>query len=149
MPTNLEKYLAGEPLTDELAALKRGDFEQVDFLGLRSKLFPAETRVPLADPERPLRAEERAALREIRTGPGWPVLQRLMERATGNQTNAAILLSQDDPAGKRDEIAQAWMAVKVWKHMVACLNRDVEQELREQEETGDGGDEDESTEQRP
>jgi hypothetical protein len=135
MPSNFEKYLANEPLNEQNAKVRRGELPEWEppTGALAAGLGAAEQRGPLLDAERPLMADERAALREMRQGPGWAVLQRLLERATITHQKSAILLSQDDPAAHRDEIAQAWLTVKVWKAVVAGLNLAVELELREQQ----------------
>lgn len=158
MKTNYEKYLAGEPLNEELAKMKRGELPMPPWerWNQAQPAAAGEQRAPLMDPERQLNRAEQAALRELRQGPGWPVLQRLLERATINHTNSAILLSQDDPAGKTAELAQAWLTVKTWKQLVGQLNDMVAmellveqlQEIRDQGsgET-DGRNEDEPTQQ--
>ena len=131
MTTNLEKYLAGEPLSELNAAVKRGELAEQFMTPLRG--LHGSMREPLTDAERPLRPDEQAALREMRQGPGWPVLQRLLERATISHTNAAILMSQDDPTGEPAKLATLWVTVKVWKNMVNLLNQMVATELAEQE----------------
>lgn len=146
MTTNLEKYLAGEPLNELNAAVKRGELPGQLFTPLPAE----EPRAPLGDADRALRPAEWAALREMRQGPGWPVLQRLLERATISHTNAAILMSQDDPTGEPAKLATLWVTVKVWKNMVNLLNQMVATELAEQErqaKVNGAGHETEPTEQ--
>ena len=130
MPTNFEKYLAGEPLNEELAALKSGvlpDFIRVPGAGAAWMAPPDPT-----DPEKPLTQAERAALRELRQGPGWAVLQKLLERATIQHINAATAASEDDPLAKSAEIAALWHTVKVWKQLCWRLRVMVDVELMEQ-----------------
>jgi hypothetical protein len=129
--TNFEKYLAGEPINEVNAAVQRGELPAE----MQTPLPGDAPRAPLADADRPLKQDERAALREMRQGPGWPVLQRLLERATISHTNAAILLSQEDPAGKTEDLAAVWLTVKVWKHMVNLLNQMVETELQQEKDS--------------
>ena len=148
MSTNFEKFLAGEPLTPELAALKRG--ELLEAVSPPVAIAPGG-RAPLHDAERALKQDERAALREMRAAPGWVVLQRLLERAIITATNAAILASQDDPAGKVQELSNLWLTVKTWKRLRSELNATVEIELllQEQEAKGvkNGRNEDDTAEQ--
>jgi hypothetical protein len=129
MPSNHEKYLAGVPLNPELEALKEGRAPEFG-MGLAS-VIAQEPAARITDAERPLTAEERAALRELRQGVGWPVLQKLLERATLSHVRAATSLSEDDPLAKKDEIAQAWLMVKVWKQLRIQMNVMVEIELME------------------
>ena len=140
MPTNHEKFLAGEPVTVELEALRQGQIPGTadalrDFL-----IHPLGSQLEGAD--KPLTAQDRAALREMRTGPGWPILQRLLERSTIQHTKRATLLSEDDPLGNQTGIAQAWHTLKTWKALHLTMNLMVETELQkdrlEQEEVRNG-----------
>jgi hypothetical protein len=120
MATNYEKYLAGEPLNEELAALKAGrmpEFEMREAAAL-NQVPGTESR---EDDERPLTREECVALRELRTSAGWPVMQKLIRRTTIAHKNAAMLLSEQDPLGAGRELANAWLEVKVWKQLAAQL----------------------------
>lgn len=126
--TNLEKYLAGVPLNDELAALKAGKLP--DFGMLTQQAAAPAQPAAIADPERELTREERIALREMRQGPGWPILQRLLEKSTIQHTKAAIALSQEDPLGLADELSQMWLTVKLWKRTIVDLNWAVAVELQ-------------------
>ena len=92
--SNHEKYLAGVPLNDELAALKAG--LQPDFGMLTQLATPAEPHA-VTELEHELIRAEHLALLELRQGPAWPVLQKLLEKAILAHTKAAIALSQDDP----------------------------------------------------
>ncbi|MGA9668421.1 MAG: hypothetical protein WBQ94_04390 [Terracidiphilus sp.] len=132
MTTNLEKYLAGEPLNEELALLKAGKLPLLQEPGNGAWLADVTraAEVSLDEIRRPLTREERAALREMRTGGGWIVLQKLLKRATIGHTEAAVRASEDDPLGKREEIAQLWLTLKVWKRLVADMNLWVEFEMQ-------------------
>lgn len=134
--SNFEKYLAGEPLNDELAAIKAGQLPELRGLAGMPNLNQAQAAEPrpLTDPERELTREERIALREIRQAPGWPVLQRLLEKSTIAHTKAAIALSQDDPLGSGTELNQMWVIVKLWKQTIAELNWAVAVEMQRSEE---------------
>lgn len=119
MATNFEKYLAGEPLNEELAALKAGRLPEFE---IRENLFqPAVSTEPLGDDEKPLTREECVALREMRTSAGWPVMQKLIRRATIAHKKAAMLLSEQDPLSAGRELQNAWLEVKVWKQLTAQL----------------------------
>jgi hypothetical protein len=120
MATNYEKYLAGEPLNEELAALKAGRLPEFEMRG--DALFTQSPgSEPRADDEKALTREECVALRELRVSAAWPVLQKLIRRTTTAHKNAAVLLSEQDPLGAGRELANAWLEVKVWKQLTAQL----------------------------
>src|SRR5215472_1159878 len=61
--TNFEKYLAGAPLNEELAAIRRGEEPQPNPLAaIFENLAPRQ--LPMSDDDRPLSKEERLSLRE-------------------------------------------------------------------------------------
>jgi hypothetical protein len=121
MATNFEKYLAGEPLNDELAALRAGRLPEFE-LQENAILAQSVGSEPLEDDEKPLTREECVALREMRTSAGWPVMQKLIRRTTIAHKKAAMLISEQDPLGAGRELANAWLEVKVWKQLTAQLN---------------------------
>jgi hypothetical protein len=130
--SNHEKYLAGEPLNDELAAIKAGQLPDFGIGLAGSNAAPAGE--PLTNLDRELSRDERIALREIRFGPGWPVLQRLLEKSTLQHTKAAIAFSQEDPLGSGAELNQMWLTVKLWKRTITELNYAVAVEMQAIEE---------------
>jgi hypothetical protein len=117
MASNYEKYLAGEPLNEELAALKAGRLPEFE---MRENAFTqsAESE-PREDDEKPLTRDECVALREMRVSAAWPVLQKLIRKTTLAQTKAAMLISEQDPLGAGRDLANAWLEVKVWKQLAA------------------------------
>jgi hypothetical protein len=120
MATNFEKYLAGEPLNEELAALKAGRLPEFE-LRENAILAQAGGSESFEDDERPLTRDECVALREMRTSAGWPVMQKLIRKTTIAQKKAAMLISEQDPLGAGRELANAWLEVKVWKQLTAQL----------------------------
>jgi hypothetical protein len=144
--SNHEKYLAGEPLNDELAAIKAGQVP--DFgIGLAGLIAAKADEPSLMNPDRELSRDERIALREVRFGPGWPVLQRLLEKSTIAHTKMAIALSQENPLGSGAELNQMWLTVKLWKQTITELNYAVAVEMQAIEE--DMKSETKSTVERP
>jgi hypothetical protein len=129
MSTNFEKYIAGQPINEELKALREGRLPEISpFLvtGIPEAAQPA----PGGD-KRPLSRSERIALKELRDGPSWPVIQFLLKKATLLHVDSATLLSQDDPLGKNEEIAQLWAYVKMFKRAHSEFNLLVEAEISE------------------
>ena len=119
----LRKYMAGEPLNDELRALRDGQLEEVE--------AAPETlqRPPLADPDRELTNGERMELREIRIMAGWPILARLLEKTCRIHERQAIILAQGDPLKERDEIAQAFGYAKMYRRAKDDLDLMVDAEM--------------------
>ena len=113
--TNFEKYMRGEPLNEELQALRDGRLNE--FTPMPGTGTGPEATIQLGpdNVNRPLDKWEREALKELRQGPGWGGLQRIMQKAIRTHEESAILLSQEDPLGKQSEIAQEWAYVKIFK----------------------------------
>lgn len=123
-PTTHEKFLRGEPLTAELAALREGrDPEKTT-----PRPAPAERRA-YDDPERELSRPERLDLKEFWEMPGLKLYQRIAEKAVYFHEKRAIALSLDDPLNKQDEVVAAWAYVKMFRRVIAELEVDVNMEL--------------------
>jgi hypothetical protein len=122
-----EKFLRGEPLTPELAALREGRDPET-----RPRPAPAERRA-YDDPERELTRPERLDLKEFWEMPGQKLYLRIAEKAIHFHQKRAISLSQDDPLTNRDAVANAWAYVKVLRRAVAELEVIVNTELAELE----------------
>ena len=130
---NYLKYLAGDPVNEELANLKAG---RLPDLFQESQAVAGALRMPNfapGDPEAPLTREERIALRELRLSPGWPVLHKLLERAAATYRRAAILLSETDPLAK--DLADLWLSVKLSKELSNRFMYAVAVEIEAGEET--------------
>lgn len=117
---DFEKFLNREPLTEELAALQRGE----------------EVEVPYAAPQfsipdmRALDDDDREHLRRLQLESGWSVLLRLINRDIAAHKNEAEKISEDDPLGKKDQVAQAWAYVGMMKRgrdrMLAIVQAEIE-----------------------
>ena len=122
-----EKYLRGEPLTPELAALREGrDPEST------TPRAPAERRA-YDDPQRELNRPERLDLKEFWEMPGQKLYQRISQKAVYFHEKRAIALSLDDPLSNRDQVANAWAYVNMFRRVVAELEVIVNTELAELE----------------
>ncbi len=122
-----EKFMRGEPLTPELAALREGRDPEA-----KSRPMPAE-RKAYDDPERELTRLERLDLKEFWEMPGQKLYLRLAEKSILSHQKRAITMSQDDPFSNRDEIAIAWAYVKVLRRVITELELVVNAELAELE----------------
>lgn len=125
LPASLEKYLAGEPLSEELAALRAGLQDQGSLV---SSLYPEQLRIPAEVSPRAQRLSraDKAALRELRAGEGWEALNRLAEIALRRHVESATLLSQEDPLANTQEVAARWAYVKMLRALWLELGRDVD-----------------------
>ena len=123
-----EKFLLGKPLTPELAALREGR----DPVETKSRPAPVERRA-YDDLERELSRPERLDLKEFWEMPGQKLYLRMAEKAIHLHQKRAISLSQDDPLTNRDEVANAWAYVKIYRRLVAELEAIVNTELAELE----------------
>lgn len=103
----LEQFLKGEPLTDELAALKRGEEPSDDeFRSSVSAPSPFTAEQPLDD-------DDREHLRRFKSEPGWNVMMRLLDSDIRHQENLAKAASKSDPLGNREQVANFWAYVSM------------------------------------
>ena len=134
----LEDFQNGIPLNEELRRLKAGVLDEPQ----------AETPPPAWEPgprernvNRPLDEGERNDLRRLLTEPGWRVLERLRKQALQRMEQAAIVLSQNDPLGNAQKIANGWANLACFKDM-AKLDRlmiaDEIAKLKPEKAEGDG-----------
>lgn len=117
-----EKYLRGEPISDDLAALRDGlEGEAQQQLAPQ----PREIRAP----ERDLKRRERQELKESVRSEGWQVVLRIQEKLDQMHLKSAISISQVDPLMNRDQIAQRWAYRAMFQQAMAELNYAIEREL--------------------
>jgi hypothetical protein len=133
-----EKYLAGIPLTEELAAVRAGkqrppwdpDPEQ-DQPGMRPG--DMNVRVSLTS-SLTLTRGERVALKEGRQSDFWPALMHLLEITCKRAEARAILLSHEDPLGNAPAITQEWAYVAVLKKACGMIGPAVDEEVKKLDE---------------
>jgi hypothetical protein len=124
-----ERYLRGEPLTDQLKAVREGREVQEE-----RETAPAIRRA-FDDPDRELTRGERLDLKEWKEMPGWELFRRLIEKSTSVHQKRAIAYSQDNPLTNRDAIAAEWAYVNIFKRAAAELEMIVNAEVAELEKT--------------
>jgi len=126
---NFDKYIAGEPINEELRALKEGRAaDAVPFLVTGSQNQSTEPSIE------PISRAEQIALKELRGGPAWPVLQKLLKNATLLHKKSATLLSEGDPLADAQKIAEAWAYVKMLNLTITNITRLVEAEITKLDE---------------
>ncbi len=125
--TTHEKYLAGIPLTEEIATLR----EKLE--GRGAPQSPTPISLPESDRfrdiERNLTRSERLELKEMCATPGWRVLQRLLEKTFQIHKKSAIDISQTDPLCRAQEISEAWAYVILFQRAVREMDLIVSAEI--------------------
>jgi hypothetical protein len=116
--SQFDDFLEGKPLTPELALLRAGEDR-----GQVSPPPAAGKEMDFASPDRELTDAERLDLRQMYHHPGWRVMQRLQQRTLRAREKTVMILSQEDPLGNRDKIAESWAYLAIWKEQ--CLAHDV------------------------
>jgi hypothetical protein len=127
-----EDYLQGKPLNDELASLR----DQMAESMLKSPGVMPSLPFFLDGAQNPLRelnTGEREDLKELRNSVGWPVLNRVLEKAFQNHKNRAIALSQQDPLRHRDAIAEEWAYCTMFNRARIEMETLVKQEIEQLE----------------
>lgn len=115
--TNFEKYLAGQPLTNELANLRRGESAPAAEAPNLPELLAAwgGHRFPQVDDDRDLTKDERAALREGHQIGAVTTLIRLLRKSLRKKIQQATIDSEIDPLGRAPEIAQKWAYISLFR----------------------------------
>lgn len=121
---SLEKFLAGEPLTDSLRRLRDGQEEAVPEEEIEPTIDPNDE-----NPERPLTRAERIDLQHLKGSAGWLIVTRLIKRALLRRETAAKVLSQNDPLKNQEAIAREWAYVSLWRNVYIELQANVDSEI--------------------
>jgi hypothetical protein len=130
-----EKYLAGQPINEELAALKNG---RPDPLPEEHKVLERVEAATTRWEDHKLTDADRQDLRELRQHPGWTVFVRLTKRAMAIHQKTAIVVSKSAPLANADKIAQEWGAVWAFERACGELTNLVEAELLELAQNEEG-----------
>jgi hypothetical protein len=118
-----EKYLAGEPVNEELAELKNNLTQN------RAQPANSAEKQESRQIDGELTRSERVALKELRMAPGWAILQRLLEKIAKVQEQSAIVLSKNDPLGRSTEIANEWAYLQMMNRARITINYAVDAEI--------------------
>jgi hypothetical protein len=122
---NFSRYLQGEPLTEELEALRAGRIPEPPMRRLGSEA----AQLPAEGVSRPLTRADRVLLRELRASEGWPVLIRLFKRAVDREEKTAIVNSKVEPLTRANELAALWARVAIYEKLAAEAEALVDGEL--------------------
>lgn len=119
MSSQLEKFLTGQPLSEENAALMEGREPAAEAI---FKQDQAESG-PLTD-------DDRTWLRRLVNEPGFAVLLRLLNSTIIHREESAKVLSSIDPFGQKDKIASEWAYIACFKAIMKEIRMIVESTLR-------------------
>lgn len=117
-----ERYLRGEPINEEMAALR-------DAIEAAPEAATGPKLLEIRSPERELRRRERQELKEAVRSEGWLVVRRLQEKLDQMHEKCAISMSQENPLKNRDRIAEEWAYRGMFQRAMVELNLAIEQEL--------------------
>ena len=121
--SDLEKFLKGEPLNEQMAKLMKGEEEAE----------PEQAAVKSGSRQE-LDNDDREHLRRLTLEPGWPIVLRLLDRNIERMKAAAEQASLDNPLGNSDAVAQSWAYVSMMKNARASLESMVKNEVRKLED---------------
>ena len=123
--TNFEKYLAGVPLNDELAAIRDGRAADVE-----PPIFPWQSKPAAAgDDDRELTRDERELLKEAKTNGMFTTLVRLQRKALKIHIRSATMESETDPLKTPTDVVNAWAYVKMYRRANMELEMLVDAEI--------------------
>lgn len=124
--STFEKYLAGEPLTDELRILRDGQ--------------AAAPAVPWPTPESPwpatvsaektLTMAERALLHEAKANGVLATLMHCAKRALQRHIQNATIDSENDPLARSAEISRQWAYVAMYRRAALELEQLIDAEIK-------------------
>jgi hypothetical protein len=114
----LENYLAGRPLSEELAALIDDQDEQ------RASHSPDP--FPLTTTDGPLTAEDKQCIRRLVYEPGFQLLIKVINTTIQNHEDSVRLLSTTDPLKNKERIVNEWAYVACFKRVLAEIRSIVE-----------------------
>lgn len=119
----LENFLAGVPLNAEMEELAREVMEE------EQQAKQPDLAIDPFDPLRPLDDADRKALLKLTQDPGYEVLTRIRKRTCAEAEKAATLVSQENPLGNADKIAQGWAYLAVMRQVMQVEAGTIEAEL--------------------
>lgn len=124
-----EKFLAGQPLNDDLAAIRDGRIDPQTDHPLREWL----NKRPVEDRDRELTNNERILLKEAKLSGVLDVMIRLHEKALSSHIREATMHSEVDPLNKPNEVAATWGYVVMFRRAITQISSMMEEEIRKLE----------------
>lgn len=124
---NFAKFLAGTPLTDELAALREGKTLETE----PAPALPAEDAEQARwELQKPFTASDVAELRDFVTHRGWTLFIRIQNRMVHKLQETAISMSKQDPLLHGAEISRAWAYLGMYEAALRDMKVNLEREIK-------------------
>lgn len=123
---SFERYLKGEPINEQMAALARGEEEP------ESQPQATEQRRDT----RQLDDDDREHLHRLTLEPGWNVLLRVIDRDLQTQEDQTRALSMEDPLGNRDAVTNGWAYMAMMRRFRSRITSLVSVEVKLLESRG-------------
>lgn len=122
--TTFEKYLNGEPITEELRILREGGPPAVPWP------TPEAPWAPVISDDAPLTRMERELLREARANGVLATLTHCAKRALQRHIQSATMDSENDPLARSGEIARQWAYVAMYRRAALELEQLIDAEIK-------------------
>lgn len=133
--SSFEKYLAGEPLTDELRILRDGQAPAPSV----PWPIPESPWTATVSGEKPLTMAERALLHEARANGVLATLMHCAKRALQQHIQNATMDSENDPLARSAEISRQWAYVAMYRRAALELEQLIDAEIKALEGERDAG----------
>ena len=125
MPTDLEKYLQGEPINAEMAALMAG---RDPALELEEDQAPAPAAAA-GKSRRPITDDDREELRRWSLEPGMQIFRRLVDAWIDRQESQVRQTSLADPLENREAVANGWAYIAMQRRALAAMEGLIQREV--------------------
>jgi hypothetical protein len=126
MSTDLEKYLQGRPINDDMAALMAGRDPALELEQEQAQASPA------AGPDRrPITDDDREELRRWKLEPGWQIFRRLVDQWIDRQEAHVRQTSLADPLENREAVANGWAYIAMQRRALAAMEALIQRELEQ------------------
>lgn len=124
--SQLEKFLKGQPLNDEMARLMRGeDAEEATEEAAPGRPESYADGTPITD-------QDRAHLQRLEVSAGWAVLLKLLDTTLQHQEDSARKISLSSTYGsaaEKDQVINAWTELAADKRarnkLIALLDSEI------------------------
>jgi hypothetical protein len=126
--SNLEKYLSGEPLTDDLRQVRDGmEAAEYGFAGLENLV----ARGAPAAGTGPITRADRELLKESKASGVLAIIERTLKKTLETHIESARIDSEQDPLGRAAEISQRWAYIAMYRRALVEFSQLIDAEIAE------------------